>query len=469
MNVSFPYLTGIGSFKEKYLQIHIFIDIEAHTILQNIMFKICYIIFLVEQVHKEVLQENYQTIVNRLDFSQGHVLDNLLQGEAISESDHEVILKLSPKRKDQNRYIIHRFRRYGTDHFKTFLQSLGEEYPDLMKDLTSTYQEKMDTPDKRKCLYCSIINTVDISDVLDSLFENKLIDDVIIEHRLNCTSLTQATLWRQLFDQLKKSKDRCKEVFVEALATKYKDIAESVESDDFHTLFACHCCKQENHISSGFQTDGSGSFSDVSSLSTTDNRSSPMYFIPDRRNAKPNESHISSVSSSSSLPEAIGIKGNRKIEYSGSISSLEKEEIVDGKSSTKEFENLASKIKDQDIFELGPVFDTLWVEPPNPPASLSLLEKSPTRGDPVNSFSVNSVALPRNTKPEILPKEFFGRKSNSPIGRPRSVSNFSWHQSRIDQRRMGISVQQAEQFMNWISRDNEDRGRDRRSSRFNTT
>lgn len=435
-----------------------------------------------------MLQENYQTIVNRLDFSHGQVLDNLLQSDAISESDHEVILKLSPKRKDQNRYIIHRFRRYGTDHFKTFLQSLGKEYPDLMNDLTSTYQEKMDTPDKKKCLYCSIINTVDISDVLDSLFENKLIDDAIIEQRLNCTSLTQATLWRQLFDQLKKSstENRCKEIFVEALATKYKDIAESVESVDFHTLFACHCCKQENHISSGFQTDGSGSVSDVSSLSTTDNRSSPMYFIPERRNAKPNESHISSVSSLSSLPEAIEIKENRKIECFGRTSSLEKEEIVEEKSSTKELENLASNIKDQNINGLAPLVDanTLFthgtkeipvraekwttIEPPNPQASLSLLEKSPTRGDPVNNFGVNSVAMPRNTKPKILPKELVGKK-HSPIGHRRSLSNFSWHPSRNDQRRKGISVQQAEQFINWTFRDNEDRRRDRRSSRFNTT
>ena len=65
---------------------------------------------LLVYVHKEVLQEKYQKIVDRLDFSKGHVLDELVQEEAISESDHENILKLTQKRKDQNRYIIHRFR-----------------------------------------------------------------------------------------------------------------------------------------------------------------------------------------------------------------------------------------------------------------------------------------------------------------------------------------------------------------------
>lgn len=236
--------------------------------------QICFLFIRKEYVHQEVLQENYQKIVCGLDFSKGHVLDRLLQSDAISESDHESILNLGQKRKDQNRYIIHRFRHYGTDKFETLLESLKEEYPELLSDLKSTYQEKLETSGNRKCLFCTIQNMVDISDVLDPLFENKLIDDTIIERRLNCTSLAPAILWKQLFDQLKKASldDRCKEVFVETLATKYKEIAMSVESVDFQTLFGCLCRQQKNAPACGFQTDGSGSLSDVSSISTMDGR-----------------------------------------------------------------------------------------------------------------------------------------------------------------------------------------------------
>lgn len=236
--------------------------------------QICFLFIRKEYVHQEVLQENYQKIVCGLDFSKGHVLDRLLQSDAISESDHESILNLGQKRKDQNRYIIHRFRHYGTDKFETLLESLKEEYPELLSDLKSTYQEKLETSGNRKCLFCTIQNMVDISDVLDPLFENKLIDDTIIERRLNCTSLAPAILWKQLFDQLKKASldDRCKEVFVETLATKYKEIAMSVESVDFQILFGCLCRQQKNAPACGFQTDGSGSLSDVSSISTMDGR-----------------------------------------------------------------------------------------------------------------------------------------------------------------------------------------------------
>lgn len=66
--------------------------------------------------------------------------------------------------------------------------------------------------------------------------------------------------------------DRCKEVFVKTLATKYKEIAVSVESVDFQTLFGCLCRQQKNAPACGFQTDGSGSLSDVSSMSTMDGR-----------------------------------------------------------------------------------------------------------------------------------------------------------------------------------------------------
>lgn len=135
--------------------------------------QICFLFIRKEYVHQEVLQENYQKIVCGLDFSKGHVLDRLLQSEAISESDHESILNLGQKRKDQNRYIIHRFRHYGTDKFETLLESLKEEYPELLSDLKSTYQEKLETSGNRKCLFCTIQNMVDISDVLDPLFENK--------------------------------------------------------------------------------------------------------------------------------------------------------------------------------------------------------------------------------------------------------------------------------------------------------
>ncbi|XP_056010269.1 uncharacterized protein LOC130051727 isoform X2 [Ostrea edulis] len=229
-----------------------------------------------ENVHKEVLQEKYQQIVNRLDFSKDDILDKLVEGEAISQSDHETILKLSSKRKDQNRFIISRFRRYGTDNFEKFLESLRDEYPDLMSEISLSYEEKMNASTKRRCAYCMIIQTVDISDVLDALFENKLIDDGIVEQKINGTSA--ASLWMQVFVQLRSapSTQECKDILVDTLHYKYRDIAEAVKVSHFHQLFSCSCklvCRKRMSIAGGFQTDGSGSLSDVSSASTINEQS----------------------------------------------------------------------------------------------------------------------------------------------------------------------------------------------------
>lgn len=455
---------------------------------------------LKEYVHKEVLQENYQKIVSGLDFSKGHVLDRLLQGDAISESDHEIILNLGQKRKDQNRYIIHRFRHYGTDRFETFLESLSEEYPDLRSDLKSTYQEKLETSGKRKCLFCTIVNTVDISDVLDPLFENKLVDDTIIERRLNYASLAQATLWSQLFDQLKKasSEDRCKELFVETLATKYKDIAESVESVDFQTLFGCLCRQQKNAPACGFQTDGSGSLSDVSSISTMDGRPISKNTVQDLQRVMSSHGfslqreETESFGSISSHEKEISEEGSTAEKYEKTFSSFKNQSITSPMDDAQfPSNNDAVKSNEQDEIQMNKEVKTteslhLIREP------LSQSGKPRSHGD--NSKSIIPVPRPRNPKPNIplninnqlrsseketvspvsietvpglLPESLNHSQTTKTNTSLRLSSSFQLP-SRTDRRRYGISVQQAEQFINWTSQDDQNKSSDRRSYRYRT-
>lgn len=219
-----------------------------------------------EFVHKEVLRENYQKLVNRIDFSKGHLLDHLLEREAISESDNENIMRHS-QRKDKIRYLIHRFRHYCPDKFEIFLSSLRTEYPDLQNDLNKAYQEKSKIADQNICLFCRIIKTVDMADILDPLFEENLINDSIVEQKLNCMSLPHNSLWRQLFQQLKGVSSTCTDVLVKALTPKYKDIANELKCGNPQRVFACSC--NSLVLSPSLQTDGSGSLSDISSQSST--------------------------------------------------------------------------------------------------------------------------------------------------------------------------------------------------------
>lgn len=466
--------------------------------------QICFLFIRKEYVHQEVLQENYQKIVCGLDFSKGHVLDRLLQSDAISESDHESILNLGQKRKDQNRYIIHRFRHYGTDKFETLLESLKEEYPELLSDLKSTYQEKLETSGNRKCLFCTIQNMVDISDVLDPLFENKLIDDTIIERRLNCTSLAPAILWKQLFDQLKKAPldDRCKEVFVETLATKYKEIAMSVESVDFQTLFGCLCRQQKNAPACGFQTDGSGSLSDVSSISTMDGR--PL-----------SENKVRDLQRVGSFKISHGFSLQREENESfSSLSSHEKEENDEKATIPEKYEKTFSTFKNQPIscpMDDAQIFSTDDFVKFNEKDEIKInneevknteflhLVREPFsqpveprfHGD--NSKSTIPVPRPRNFKPnpldinnqsqlsnketvspaiiETVPELSPGSSNQSPtkkINTSLKLSSSFRLPSRTDRRRYGISVQQAEQFIHWTSQDDENKSSDRRSNRYRT-
>lgn len=465
--------------------------------------QICFLFIRKEYVHQEVLQENYQKIVCGLDFSKGHVLDRLLQSDAISESDHESILNLGQKRKDQNRYIIHRFRHYGTDKFETLLESL-KEYPELLSDLKSTYQEKLETSGNRKCLFCTIQNMVDISDVLDPLFENKLIDDTIIERRLNCTSLAPAILWKQLFDQLKKASldDRCKEVFVETLATKYKEIAMSVESVDFQTLFGCLCRQQKNAPACGFQTDGSGSLSDVSSISTMDGR--PL-----------SENKVRDLQRVGSFKISHGFSLQREENESfSSLSSHEKEENDEKATIPEKYEKTFSTFKNQPIscpMDDAQIFSTDDFVKFNEKDEIKInneevknteflhLVREPFsqpveprfHGD--NSKSTIPVPRPRNFKPnpldinnqsqlsnketvspaiiETVPELSPGSSNQSPtkkINTSLKLSSSFRLPSRTDRRRYGISVQQAEQFIHWTSQDDENKSSDRRSNRYRT-
>lgn len=174
------------------------------------------------------------------------------------------------QRKDKIRYLIHRFRHYGPDKFEIFLRLLRTEYPDLKSDLEEAYERKKKLADQNICLFCKITRTVDISDILDPLFEQNLINDSIVEQKLNCGSLPHNSLWSQLFQQLKgvSSITNCKDVLVEALTPKYIEIASEVKCGNLPN--ACSCNKR--FLSPSLLTDGSGSLSDISSQSLSSDK-----------------------------------------------------------------------------------------------------------------------------------------------------------------------------------------------------
>lgn len=416
---------------------------------------------LLVYVHKEVLQEKYQKIVDRLDFSKGHVLDELVQEEAISESDHENILKLTQKRKDQNRYIIHRFRHYDTDNFETFVNSLKEEYPDLSDELNLSYKEKLDLKVRRKCLFCMVIQTVDISDILDPLFENKLIDDTIIEQRLNGTS--HDLLWRRLFHQIKDLPPgyNCKEVFVAILSVKYKDIAKAIDSVQFQSIFHCSCHLQKAPFPRAFETDGSGSLSDVSSTSEcpiSEKKGIDRKFyvnVPSKparldniggsnlSSYHPKEKKIDTKCSSpgSGNQDTLGLNRIDNSQHQSLLKNMETPNDIDKR-----------KTMEAPIQTSNNEFETSSAQIPKP--------KSHNKSSDIE----NATLVDKKTTEDVA-ENIDIRGTHQRIPTIRQSSSFRMS-STFDRRRSGISVQQAEQFIRWTDQD--PTRRDRRTPRYMT-
>ena len=417
-------------------------------------------------VHKEVLQEQYRKIVDRLDFSKGHMLDELVQGEAISESDHENILKLSQKRKDQNRYLIHRFRHYGTDKFETFVNSLKEEYPDLSDELNLSYKEKLDLKVRRKCLFCMVIQTVDISDILDPLFENKLIDDTIIEQRLSGTS--HDLLWRRLFHQIKDLPpgNNCKEVFVDILCVKYKDIAKAIDSVQFQSIFQCSCHLQKAPFPRAFETDGSGSLSDVSStsecpISEKKGINRKLYGkVPSKPDRLEYNIGIRKLSTHDTKENIRNGKDSDKKRNPGSGNQdtigLNRIDYFPHQSLLKNMETPCDidkrKTVEAPIQTSNNEFDTSSAQIPKP--------KSHNKSSDIE----NATLVDKKTREDVA-ENIDIRGTHQRIPTMRQSSSFRMS-STFDRRRSGISVQQAEQFIRWTDQDPTRRGR--RTPRYMT-
>ncbi|XP_062570881.1 uncharacterized protein LOC134232903 [Saccostrea cucullata] len=208
--------------------------------------------------HVKVLQKNHKVLVNELCI-RGHVIDDLIENEAIYQSDQEAIMSCSSQ-KDQIRNLLMCLSHYGEDNFLKFVTALDSERPDLAQNLQSDYQRQKSEHSEENvpCLRCCIYHQVDIKDAVDDLYTEGLVDESFLQRAVGtfCRH-DRKHLWNEVFSKMQYASAEDQDKYCEALQNviqrKYMSIFSNFSDFDCneHTV-KCICKEKQNaeHISS---------------------------------------------------------------------------------------------------------------------------------------------------------------------------------------------------------------------------
>lgn len=215
-----------------------------------------------ECIHGEVLQENLKVLVRDMDLSNGLILDEMLQDNALTDNEAQEIRELP--RPNKTRKLATILGRKNKSIFKDFLTLIAgkEFYPHIAEVLRQSYEKKLKAQDKHpQCVRCFIINKVNINHVVDHLCENHVISLHDMGYIINGDSRDVHQFWSDIFIKMRHPVygESCVSVFADSLKEHYPHIAKRIRSQ--HSL-KCLCA-------STVLSYPSGSADNVSELSTT--------------------------------------------------------------------------------------------------------------------------------------------------------------------------------------------------------
>ncbi|XP_061191184.1 uncharacterized protein LOC133199449 [Saccostrea echinata] len=213
--------------------------------------------------HVKVLQKNHKVLVNELCI-RGHVIDDLIENEAIYQSDQEAIMSCSSQ-KDQIRSLLMCLSHYGEDNFLKFVTALDSERPDLAKNLQSDYQrQKSEHPEENLiCLRCCIYNQVDIKDAVDDLYTDGLVDESFLQRAVGTPCRHERKhLWNEVFSKMQYASVEDRNKYYESLQNVIQRKYRSLFSDfsDFvinELTVKCICKEKQNGERISFDQDSS--------------------------------------------------------------------------------------------------------------------------------------------------------------------------------------------------------------------
>uniref|UniRef100_A0A8W8L197 CARD domain-containing protein n=1 Tax=Magallana gigas TaxID=29159 RepID=A0A8W8L197_MAGGI len=168
---------------------------------------------------------------NDITLKRSYLLDGLVENCCLTENEATDILQLK-NRKDQTRKLAITIGKRGRTKFSLFLEVLKrtDNYPHIAEKLESSYNARAEENRRRKeCIYCHIIQNVNMRDIIDILCSHKIVDLTFLDEVISCDDHDierWKNLWKRLINGINKARlGTSLEIFQESLKQKHEHIS----------------------------------------------------------------------------------------------------------------------------------------------------------------------------------------------------------------------------------------------------
>ena len=198
----------------------------------------------------DALQENILLFLSDLSFCESLLPEQLITKECISEEDCAYIRSLS-NRTDKIRTLIRMIKRRDRKTILNFLDIVGDDNPHLKKKVHESFNHKQNLEnksDRPTCTTCMMVKIVDLKDIIDTLWKEKLISDDLYDVAIADAEHHRDIIWNSILHSLNKKSNssQCISVLVNALENKYGHIANLLKEETNLDKLQCCCLRRSN-------------------------------------------------------------------------------------------------------------------------------------------------------------------------------------------------------------------------------
>ncbi|XP_045174158.2 uncharacterized protein LOC123535504 [Mercenaria mercenaria] len=194
----------------------------------------------------EALQRNIVRFTEDLSFNQTDIPDQLISTGCLSEDECTMIASRSSS-KDQTRLLLRKIKARDPQMIEKFLDIVGQDHPHLQKEVNNTLEEIVkEHKHKPVCIICIMQLTVDLRDIGDYLWQNKIISDDTYDDIYENENFqrTRPFIWSNIINCINNydTHNNAIEILMNALESNYGHISENLR--DLERPLCCSCCKR---------------------------------------------------------------------------------------------------------------------------------------------------------------------------------------------------------------------------------
>ena len=198
-------------------------------------------------VWEEAIRQNIINIVR--DLTPSDILDELYEQQCLTKDDMDTI-KTRQTEDCKIRTLIVRIVNNSPEIVNKFINILAkkEAYQHLAKSIRETYEYVRVSKLQRECVICYIQSRVQLVDVADHLWQQKIIPFSMYTEIVNSSYLndTSKSLWGKVLRLVNENKKRehARLVFERVVGNKYAHIKQYLKKLPKKQPLQCVCCKR---------------------------------------------------------------------------------------------------------------------------------------------------------------------------------------------------------------------------------